>query len=313
MAYDSTVNFLQGHAGAAMLRANNQASRISGLGRPNLREPNFNHSVKKPNIEAPPKFSDIFDGGDSSPSVLQWLNGQSDQWITKYFPSINGGLRTIPDDWLVRIISGQSPLGHSATYFELAWHRARDRAQRTVDSETAQIASEFSARGFSLPTGAYVDAVGKAQRRATDAILEVNREEALKDADIKLELLKFAEQQALQYKVGIMGAMADFYGKWLVLPDKDIERARIKAQAMTSFYAALGNYYNVELSFEELGMRAKQLKADVDLGVDRTRVANLQSDASTNAALGQAVRGFADISAQAAGAAGSLTAEIVAG
>ena len=140
----------------------------------------------------------------------------------------------------------------------------------------------------------------------------MNAEQAIKDAEIKLELMKFAAEQALNYKRGILSAMADFMRLWVSLPDKDMERARLKAQAMGQFYSALSSYYNVEVAFEELSLKAKQATADVDISVDRNRIANANSadEAGKAAALGQAARAFADISSQAANSAGTLVAQI---
>ncbi|MNR21114.1 hypothetical protein D3C85_1379950 [compost metagenome] len=140
----------------------------------------------------------------------------------------------------------------------------------------------------------------------------MNVEQAIKDAEIRLELLKFAEEQALNYKRGILQALADFVRQWISLPDKDIERSRVKAQAMGQFYSALSTYYNVQVAFEELELKAKQATANVDISVDRNRIANAGVDDTTGKAqaLGQATRAFSEISSQAANAAGTLVAQI---
>ena len=310
MAYNDTFNFLKDHAGKAMREATNSENRIAGMGKPNLREPNFTHTVNAPTVDKPPQFSDLFDGADSADPTYRWLDAKVEEWISDYFPAITACLKTLPDEWLCDVISGVAPLGHSAHHFAAVWNQSRDRVQRTMTSSLALTRSEFSARGFSLPSGAMVDAMDRVRREGVDAVQETNRAETIKDAEIKLELLKFAEEQALRYKLGIMTAMADFYKAWLVIPDKDIERARIRAQAMGSFYSALSSYYGVEVAFENLRLKAKELDAEVDLSVDRNRLTGYTSANSANAALGQAVQGFASISAAAANAASSLTAKI---
>ncbi len=309
-SYTPTTDFLMSHAQRALTEANNAESRISGAAKPSLSNPKFTHTVNKPVVAPPPTFADMFEGADSSDATLQWLDAQTQDWLTAHFPNINGCLKTLPDQWLCDVIGGARPFGHSQTYFDLVWHQARDRANRTRRSEIDSIDAQFSGRGFSLPPGAYAAAIDQAEQRASDSVLEVNREQALKDADIKLDLLKFAEQQALQYKTGIMQLLGDFYRQWSTLPDKDIERARIRAQAMSSLYSALSNYYNVEVSFEQLRLRAAETKVDTEMGVDKNKIALFGADTSANTALGAAVRGFADISAAAANAAGTLVAQI---
>jgi len=313
--YADSTSFLQQLASSAKLDVANTTSKIWNLtdaaDDKDLRDPRFSHSVVKPAIGPPPRVSDLLDFGDTSDSRLQKLNSDADAWMAKYFPSVDV-LDSLPDDWLAGVISGVKPFGLDATVFELVWHRARDRAYRTLASEQRQIEATFSARGFTIPPGAMVAASSEAAERAGLAILEVNREQAIKDAEIKQALLQFAMEQALNYKRGILAALADFYRQWISLPDNDLERARLKAQATGSLYSALSAYYNVELSFEELKLKAEQAKTETDLDHDRNRISLLQaSDASGKAsALAQAARAFAEVASQAAASAGSLVAEV---
>lgn len=311
MTYDNTTAFLQEQAARALLEAQNNASRIYSLPpQVNTRDPSFSVNLVKPDIGPPPAFDDVLQGSDSTESTLVYLNEQSDKWIQKYFPSISGSLRNIPDDWLAGVVSGVKPFGIDKTIFELVWHNARDRAYRTRASEVRTIDAEFSSRGFSLVPGAMVDAITQAEQRASDAILEVNVQEAIKDAQIKNELLQFAVNLSATYKLGIMDSLVNYYRTWITAPDKDIERARIKAQAMSALYSALSTYYNVEISFEELRLRAASAGADIDLGVDRNTLARQGNFGATASALGQAVSSFANIAAQSNAAGGTLSAQI---
>lgn len=311
MAYEDTTEFLQDQAAAALSEARNNAARIYSLPpKAVLREPNFEVSLTAPNIGPPPKFSDLFTEGDTTQANLDWLNAEADAWIEKYFPEINGCFKTQPEETLCAIINGTRPFGVDRAVFEQVWHQARDRAYRTANSETETIQATFSSRGFTLPAGAMVDLVTQAEQRATNVVLDVNRDQAMKDADIKVDLLKTALNLATQIKLGVMSAMADFYRLWITLPDKDIDRARIRAQAMSAFYAALSSYYNVEIAFQELTLRSAQTDASIDIDVDRNRLAHEGHFGSTASALGQAVSSFANIAAQANVAGGSLTAEV---
>ena len=315
--YSASTDFLQKLANSAMLQVDNTRSMIWNLIEPTndfayLREPDFTYSVSKPSLGTPPKLSDVLDLGDTTDTRLEKLNADAAAWMDKFFPSMDKCLRELPEDWLCGVISGVKPFGQDATVFELVWHRARDRAYRTMATEQRQLEAAFTGRGFTLPPGAMVAALGEAAERADTAILDVNREQAIKDAEIKLEILKFAEQQALTYKLGILQALADFYRQWIALPDQDLERARLKAQALSSLYSALSSYYNVEVAFEELGLKAKQADVQTDLEVDRNRITNRKnSDASGKAAaLANAARAFGAVASQAAASAGTHTAEI---
>lgn len=315
--YPASTAFLQSLASAAELETRNTRSMIWNLTEPdsdsaNLREPDFSHTVARPTLQPPPRLSDFLNVDDSTDATLAKLNADADAWMDKYFPAVDECLRTLPEDFLCGVIAGTKPFGLDATVFELVWHRARDRAYSTLATAQRGLESAFASRGFSLPPGAMAAQMADAADKAASAISEVNREQAIKDAEIKLELLKFAEEQALNYKRGVLSVLADFYRQWISLPDKDTERARLQAQASASLYSALSSYYNVEVAFEELKLKAAQTDVDTDIAVDRNRIANLGAtdNAGKANALAQAARAFGDVAAQAAASAGTLVAEI---
>lgn len=315
--YNSSTDFLQKLADKAELEVQNTRSMIWNLSDPGggqavLRDPDFAYTPTRPNLGPAPTLTDVLGVNDTTAPWLQQLNADADAWVQKYFPSLDDCLKSLPEEWLCGVISGVKPFGLDATVFEIVWHRARDRAYRTMASEQTTLEAAFAHRGFSIPPGALVAQMAATSERAGDAIAEVNREQAIKEAEIKLDILKFAEQQALQYKLGIMQTLADFFRQWISLPDKDLERARIKAQANSALYAALSSYYNVELAFEELKLKAQQTDVQTDLSADRNRIDNMQASnrAGKAQALAQAAQAFGDISAQAAASAGSLVAQI---
>lgn len=313
---DTVVDYLQDQATSALTTARETASRISGNFIPSVGNIDFDYEVNKPVLNPPPQFSDMFPGADTSSELVQFLNDQADQWVAKYFPAISGCLKTVPEDLLCSIISGQKPLGNvdaqGKTIFDIVWERARSRAYKAGSTETQTLYAEFSERGFSLPPGQLIQLRAESEQRASQAIAEVNREQLIQEETIRLDLLKFAEEQAIRLKIGVLGAMANFYQIWNTTPDKDIDRARVRAQAYASFYSALSSYYNVEVSFEELRLRAEQIDAGTELDVERLKVEAFSANQGQNA-LGNAVRAFGDVSAAASNAQSALIANITSG
>lgn len=310
-SYNSTTAFLQSQATTALTAAQNNASRIWGLQTvdANTRDPRFNITLDEPEIGPPPTFSDVF-GSDTSDPTIKWLDEQAAAWLEKYFPEINGCFKNQPEQTLCEIISGVRPFGLDKTVLELVWQQARDRAYRTVESEVRTIEASFSARGFSLPVGAMVAAEMEVRDKATTAVLDVNRDQAIKDADIKVDIFKTGLQLATQMKTAILQALADFYRMWISVPDKDIERARVQAQAQSAFYSALAAYYNVEIAFQELRLKAEQTKAGIDVDVDRNTLTKQGNYMGIAPALASAVNAFASTASGANQAGGSLTAQI---
>lgn len=307
--YPDTTNNLFSVVTTAMDRASLSAARIGIDNGANLREQKLNFDVEKTNLGPPPKFSDLLDGSSGANDIITQIDDQVDEWLAKYFPAINAGFRNQPEDFVLGVISGTRPFGIDSTVFDLVWHKARDRAYRTSASERRTLEAAFSGRGFTMPVGALVDAIAQAEQRATDAILDVNRDQAIKDADIKNDILKFSVGIAAQLKTAILNTSAEFFRTYLSVHGLDNESQRIRAQAYSTYYNALSTFYNVEVAWEQLRLRAAESSANVSSDIDRNRVAN-SSAGNAATAHAQAAQGFANIAQGAASAAGSLTAEI---
>lgn len=308
---DKSIDFLQDHATTALGTATALANRIGSFV-PAPQSVSFSYSPKKPNLQPPPSFGDLLPA-DTSPSTIQFLDGEVDKWISKYFPELNACLRTTPEEWLCGIITGEKPLGLSKEHFDAIWHEGRDRAYRASATEQAVLRASFSERGFSTPPGALIGALNSSEIRASEAIADVNRQENIRSAEIKLDLLKFAEEQAVRLKLGIMGEIATFYARWIDLMNRDVDVARSKAQAYAALSSALSSYYNVELGFEELRLRAAQGRMEADTQKGRIKMQEGEVRAAQNSALAQAAKAIGDVSAAAANAQSSLQADIFSG
>ncbi len=308
-AYLDTTNNLFSVVTSAMDRASMSAARISIGNEARLKEQRMNYDPGQLNLQAPPKFSDLLSGADNASAIAAQIDDKVDQWLNNYFPSINSGFKNQPEDFVLGVISGSKPFGIDSTVFDLVWHKARDRAYRTSSSERRTLEAAFSGRGFTMPVGALVDAIAQSEQRATDAALDANRDATIRDAEIKNDILKYSLGIAAQLKTGILGISADFFRAYFSVYGLDNDTQRIRAQAYNTYYGALSNYYNVEVAWEGLRLRAAATEAGVSSDIDRNRVANAAQRGSAGAHA-QAAQGFASIAQGAASAAGSLTAQI---
>lgn len=312
MSIDNTVTFLQDFAQEATDRAKFLADRIPIAGFVVTQNASLDYDPNFPVLPPPPTFSDLFPGADSTDAEVQRLDAEVEKWMDKYFPEINACLRESPEQWLCKIISGSDPFGDSKEVVDLLWHEARDRAYRVSNSELRTIAATYSERGFTLPPGVSVRLGVEAEQRASQAVADVNRAETVRMLELKIELLKFAEEQAIKLKLGVMDALRAFYVAWVSLPDKDIERARVKAQAQATLYGALSSYYNVQLGFEQLRLRAAEADVQAILGIDRNRI-NAYVGSSSASALATAASSFNTVAAGSANASSALFADITTG
>jgi hypothetical protein len=308
--YSSTTNQLFSSAQQATGLASLSAGRIGADIKPNLTNPTLKYTVGAKNFGSAPQFTDLFTGADSTDSTTAALNDQVDEWLAKYFPSINSGFKNVPEDYLINVISGVKPFGVDKSVFDLVWQQSRDRAYKTVRSERSNLEATFSSRGFSLPPGALIDALAQSERRATDIAIDTVREQAIKDADVKIDILKHAVGIASQLKMGILTASAEFFKAYYSVYNLSNETARVRAQAYQSFYNALSSFYSAETSWEGLRLQAASETAGVSVSTDRNRISLYGAGTGASQAQGQAVDAFAKIAGQAYNAAGSLTAQI---
>ena len=308
---DKSIEFLQDHATEALGIAQTLANRI-GTFVPGPTSIRFSYSPNKPNLQPPPSFGELLPA-NTTPATIQFLDGEVDKWLERFFPELDACLRSTPEEWLCGIITGEKPLGLSKEHFDAIWHEGRDRAYRASATEQAALRAAFSERGFSVPPGVLIGALNSSEIRASEAIAEVNSQQMTRSAEIKLDLLKFAEEQAIRLKIGIMSEIATFYWRWIELMNHDVDVARAKAQAYAALSSALSSYYNVELGFEELRLRAAQGRMESDVQESRVRMQEGDVYAAQNSALAQAARAIGDISGAAANAQSSLQADIFSG
>lgn len=311
MSIDQSANFLQQFANDALGRAGSLSNRIGSFV-PAPGKVRFTYVPRKPGITRPPAIGDLL-GEDTKGDSIQFLNAETEKWLDKYFPNMNSCMRYQPEEWACGILTGQKPFGLNREVFEAVWHEGRDRAYRASNTEQAQIRAEYSLRGFSMPPGAMFAAQRNAEIRASEAIADVNRTQILRDAEIKLDLVKFAATTAAQLKTGMMQVLANFYNQWVAVMNRDVDMARSKAQAYSALTAALSSYYNVELGFEELRLKAAQGKMGAEESTAKLGMQEGDVRAAQNQALARAAGAFADTAGSAANAQGSLQAEIYSG
>lgn len=311
MSIDQSSDFLQQFATDALGRASTLSNRI-GSHVPSPGQVRFNYTPSKPNITRPPAIGDLL-GEDTKGASIQFLNAETEKWMDKYFPNMNSCLKYQPEEWACGILTGQNPFGLSREVFEAVWHEGRDRAYRAANTEQAQIRAEYSLRGFSMPPGAMIAAQRNAEIRASEAIGEVNRVQMLRDAEIKLDLVKFAATTAAQLKTGMMQVLANFYNQWVAVMGRDVDLARSKAQAYSALVSGLTSYYNVELGFEELRLKAAQGKTGAEEATAKMGMQEGEVRAAQYRSLAQAAQAFADAAGSAANAQGSLQAEVYSG
>lgn len=287
--------------------ARSTASRIH-YGGVSVRTPSLGYTFQKPEMDRPLELADLLPA-DTTQDTIRFLEVEVEKWVDKYFPELNACLRSKPEEWLCKILSGDEPYADSASIFTSVWQQARDKAWDDADARQAQAYAQYAKRGFAIPPGAMIGVTLDIEKEAAANIAEATRVEAQRLSEIKLELLKFAEEQAIRLKIGIMQALADFYRQWAQVPNDALEGARIRTQAYSTLQSALASFYQVELGFERLRFDSKVAAQSGTLDGERLKV-TANDNGSVPPALAQAVRGFTDVASQAISSGAALVADL---
>lgn len=231
---------------------------------------------------------------DFRPSLLDAMG----KFLDRYFPNYTQCLKTAldsADSWLCRALT-VGGTGMSAAVENAIWNRGRERevidARRVVD----EAVSGFAARGWSLPSGALVDTVYRAQQAASDKAGTISRDVMIKQAEIEIENIKFAVDKAIQLRLGVINALLAFVKEWIDLRQLAVEKGKAIVEAKTKLYQAIGEYYRAIISAAGLLVELEKIK--------------VESRSAHNAAFAQNALAGAETRARAAIAAADAMAQI---
>lgn len=199
-------------------------------------------------------FEQFFTGDEDTPDdVIARANTQVAAWVDSYFPALKECFQNVPESWVCDVISGVRPLGNSETAIEVAWRVAKANQHRDTQSARKTLYAEFASRGFSIPPGAMLSAMERLHERGMDLSSAANREAALKDVDIQVQLLQTAVEVSARLKQGMLGIMADYFRVITSLSNDaaryGIEKARIKAQADAQFNEAMLRFSDINQGY----------------------------------------------------------------
>lgn len=218
-----------------------------------------------------------------------YLDALRDEWLTRFFPDVDGCLRLEEDNWICQVIQGNYD-GIPAFVEEAIWNRARDRDSRDSSRILDEASTTFASRGFSYPPGALnavILEVGHAEREKN---VSTDREVAMKAIDVQIETIKFAIGQATALRLGVQQALSGYLNTFMQAPKLGVDHASALTGAQARLWDASGAYYasiiNAQKTLNEAYMHNsttinKSQEIDVNAFVART-------NATVNAALSSA-------------------------
>ena len=222
---------------------------------------NFTPAAVEPPVTIPMNAAGV-DGalyGSTYDQIITDLSGKFAGFFSEYFPNECDYLQEAQAK-LCDMLEGGS--GIPAHVENQIWQRDRSRVLEDVNRARDDVLSTFAARGFPLPPGAAAHTMRLAEVDANNKIAQQSRDVAIKHVEILIENIKFAIQQALDYRIKGIQAAGDYIRVLALGPEIAMKLATSAAGAQAQLISAASQYYRNRIAVEELKLDVAKFNAD---------------------------------------------------
>lgn len=259
----ASIQAAAGHAAASLQQATDytkaaQTAALTNIGLnafiPVAAE-TINAPPYTPNINLTTQFNTDF--ASQWAGMETWVRGLMSDYIHTYFPSLDPNIGLAENTWLLSVINN-GYLGIPVPVEQAIWDRARARDTIEALRMEDEAVTQLSARGFSMPPGILANRLQMIQQEAANKSSTIAREQAIKQAEMAAEFMKFAIGESTKLRLGIAAALADYMRAWMELPKAAAEIAKAKAEVARIMWDSSSNY-----------IHALSAKAAVHLDADK--------------------------------------------
>lgn len=220
--------------------------------------------------------------------LISLLSDDLAGFFTKYYPLAADAFDEATN-WLVNSITGGGT-GIPLEVEEQLWQRGRDRVIADGGRAESQVLNDFASRGFSLPSGVMAARLQEIRFEQLGKTQELSRDAAIKQADMTVENLRFAVEQAIKSRAMAMAAAADYIRSLMSGVDTAARVASINSDAKARMMAATADMYRARLTRDELAMKIPLSNQDASLKVKGMNIDGYHKgvDSATSAIVAEA-------------------------
>lgn len=239
-----------------------------------------------------PLFQSMYD------QIKDDLVAQFATFFATYFPNECTYLEQA-EQWICDTLTSGGT-GINAAVEAQIWERDRNRVLREASRVEDELLVGWSSKGYPLPPGALVYAAYRVNADAQDKISQFSRDVAIKQAEIEIENVRFAVQQAISLRVSAVQAASAYIAALAKAADLGVQFSQQSANAQSELINAATNYYRARVAVEEIKYNVKAKNADLRLATQKADVeAALQRVSNVSGAASQAARAAGDVAAAA--------------
>lgn len=195
--------------------------------------------------------------------LIGLMTGQLANFYTQYYPLAADAFDEATN-WLVNTITSGGTGINPAIEAQI-WQRDRDRVTSEGLRAEAQTLSEFTGRGFSLPPGAAAARLQAIKAEQLGSLQAQSRDVAIKQAEIEVESLRFAVEQAIKSRMQAMSAATDYIRALMSAPDAAAQVAALNSDAKARMMGATSDLYRARLSRDEIAMKIPLANSDINV------------------------------------------------
>lgn len=235
-----------------------------------------------------------------------WIRGLMEDWMNTYFPVLDPCIQPSEDAWLCAVVN-DGYIGIPAHIETQIWDRARGREITDAIQLEDEAVSGFASMGYSMPQGALLARQMQVRLEAYNKSATINRELAIKNTEISVDMTKFAIGEMTKLRLGIAQALADFIRAWLALPGAAADIAKSKTEANRWVWDSASDYIRALVAKYGLELDADKFNSQMQLETQRNFVSLVNSNTQSRvSAAVQSAESIAKIASAAINANQSL-------
>jgi hypothetical protein len=263
------------------------STSITGLPEvPSPREPSVDIPPFQPNQDLSADFTQAFD--DALAEFGPDFQSEFTSFLNTYYPDFNDCLQHV-EEWICDTIQNGGT-GMPAAVEDAIWQRSRDREALEANRQKRELTRAWAGRGFSLPPGVLVEGLMTVDQDLANKVSTHSRDVAIKQAEIEIENIRFAVQQGVQLRLGVMSAALDYMRAFMQPWQMAIDKAAALVDAKSRLWQSSAAYYNALIAAEELQLKYDQISVERGLGLGKLSVEQTIAivEARVNAAIASA-------------------------
>ena len=225
---------------------------------------NFTPNVDEPNVYIPymAEGASIARFYELSQAVIAQMADLYRGWIDEFAPNECEYLQKA-QAWICDTLTNGGT-GMNRNVEDQIWQRDRNRLNAEYRRAERESIAMWAARGYPLPPGAAAYQVLELRKAVAEKTTQASRDVAIKQAEIEIENVRFAVENATKLYSTLMGTAADYLKALAVGPTSAMQVVPSVTDSQSKLIGAANEYYRSRISVEELRLKASMPSAEWD-------------------------------------------------